>query len=258
MSSEALSEDEKLTFLNTAVSTMARYTFPFIGSVLKVESAEMGLHVGSALRLRLGRRRFLLSARHVFQEAGLPMAASAVRGSAPIELPGESCFEHEAMDIRADELPAAYPDLDGGFWPENAVDATDQMLATDYLFLHGFPAATSNSSALLGGVVSQSLPYGAMLRDDNLPSDMKAFQFAMDFDPANFRAPDGSSSDWVDPRGLSGSPIWRIGAGGGTVSEWRPSMCRLVGIVTQWRPDQKLIVATKVSAFWEALLSTRG
>ena len=255
MSPQPLTTDEKLDFVFNALRSMAPHTFPFIGSVLKVESPEMGLHVGSALRLRLGSRRLLLSARHVFQEAGERMAASAERGGAPIELPGKPCFEDEAMDIRADELPATYPELDGGFWRENAVDTTDQMLATDYLFLHGFPAAKSKSSALIGGVVSQSLPYGAMLRDDNLPSDMKAFQFAMDFDPANFRAPDGASGDWVDPRGLSGSPVWRIGAGGGAAAEWEPAKSKLVGIVTQWKPDEKLIVATKISAFWEALVS---
>lgn len=258
MNQESLTMDEKLAFLAQAVDRMATHTFPFVGSVLKVESSESGLHVGSGLRLQLGSRRLLLSARHVFQQAGSWTAASAVRGAAPIELPAAGCFENVEFDVRAVELPEEYPALEGGFWPESEVDATDTMLATDYLFLHGFPDARSKSSRLLGGVVSGSLAYGAMLREDGLPSDMGAFQFAMDFDPANFRAPDGTPADWIDPHGLSGSPVWRIGAGGSTASDWTPSRCRLVGIVTQWRPDEQLIVATKVSAFWATLSAASG
>jgi hypothetical protein len=256
MSPQPLTTDEKVAFVSKALEPMAKFTFPFIGSVLKVESSAMGLHVGSALRLQLGSHRLLLSAHHVFQEASPQMAASGLRGESPIMLPGTPFFEDEAMDVRADEVPATYPALDGGFWPQADVDATDQLLATDFLFVHGFPAARSGSLSLLGGVVSSSLPYGAMLRDDDLPSDLETFQFAVDFDPVNFQTTDGSPADWIDPHGLSGSPVWRIGAAGGTVSEWSPSKARLVGVITQWRPDEKLLVATKLSGFWSRLLKS--
>jgi hypothetical protein len=152
------------------------------------------------------------------------------------------------LDFQAYDAPPAYPLHDESFWPEAEVDTTDAALSSDFLFVHGFPGARSYSSSLLGGVVNRSLPYGVMRREDALPSDLKSFEFALDFDPANFRGPEGEGAEWLDPHGLSGSPVWRIGAEGESVASWTPRKCRLVGLVTKWKPDEKLLVATKLSA----------
>ena len=62
-----------------------------------------------------------------------------------------------------------------------------------------------------------------------------------------------ASEDVVDPHGLSGSPVWRIGVSGRSSRDWSPNDSLLVGIVTQWHPDEKVLIATsteKLPAIW--------
>ncbi len=84
-----------------------------------------------------------------------------------------------------------------------------------------------------------------MLREDDLPPDLSAHEFVMDFDPENFQALDGTSGEWLDPHGLSGSAVWRIGAAGVSINDWSPAMSELVGVVTRWDPSRKCLLATK-------------
>lgn len=142
-------------------------------------------------------------------------------------------------------LPGDYPATHGlEFWPSDRVDRDGAKLSTDYLFLHGFPGSQSYSSQLLQGVVSKSLPYGAMQRLDNLPPDLEPYQFAIEYAPAGMLTESGSPAEAVDPHGLSGSPVWRMGISGRTRSDWRLEDSLLVGVVTQWRPDENVLIAT--------------
>jgi hypothetical protein len=141
-----------------------------------------------------------------------------------------------------------YPSAELGFWSEARMDSEDERLSTDLLFLHGFPAVSSRFSAVDGGIVSRSFPYGVMLREDSLPVDIQGFQFAMDFDPENMLDPEGRRADWLEPSGLSGCPVWRIGASGRRADTWSPDRSLLVGVVTQWRSVERLLLATKCSA----------
>ncbi len=51
--------------------------------------------------------------------------------------------------------------------------------------------------------------------------------------------------------GLSGSPVWRLGASGRSTTEWTPEASRLVGIVTNWNPDHKVLIATSAARLLE-------
>ena len=86
-----------------------------------------------------------------------------------------------------------------------------------------------------------------MQRIDNLPDDLAPTQFAIEYDPAGMSDPAGTMQTPVDPHGLSGSPVWRIGASGRSAHLWEPDDSLLVGVVTQWRPDRNVLVATSVS-----------
>jgi hypothetical protein len=246
--------DEKLAFARRATERMAWYTHPFIASIVGVDdSSHLNPHVGSAVRLKSGDDRYLITAAHVLKTAVGRFGSAAVsaeRGAPPYPLPPDANCIDDDLDVALFRLPASYRAHKIDFWPLRRTDSDDAKLATDFLLVHGFPKARSNVAA--AGVFNRSLPYGVMLRDDDLPHDLRASQFAMDFDPANFVAPDGS--DWVDPEGLSGSPVWRIGATAIRARDWTPERSRLVGVVTQWKPDQKVIVATK----WEAIEKVLG
>lgn len=246
---------EKIRFVQSTMAPMAWHTYPYIAGVVAVEDAETGRHVGSALRIEAVGRHAILTAAHVIHEARARgrFAVTAVRGGPPFELQGAPDRVDDNLDVAAYFLPPDYPEDEIAFWPEGRVDPAEEALSTDYLFVHGFPDRRSLSSSLLGGLVKQSFPYGVMLRDDDLPPNMAPTQLAMDFDPANMFLPDGGQADWLDPHGLSGSPVWRIGASGQKVDAWKPELSLLVGVVTAWRPDEKLILATKIAPVLDLL-----
>ena len=246
--------DEKLKFVQSVMKPMAWHTYPQIAGVIAIESDQTGQHVGSALRLSLDGHRLIVTAAHVIQQArcGGRFAVSALRGQPPFELHGAPERTSEELDVAAYILPPEYPDDGIGFWPAERTDTTEEKWSTDYLFVHGFPGSRSRFSPLLGGLVKESLPYGVMLREDGLPADMSPCQFAMDFDPVNMPTPEGTSG-WLDPHGLSGSPVWRIGASGQSADDWQPERSLLVGMVTAWRPDEKLLLATKISPLLQVL-----
>lgn len=240
---------EKIRFVQSTIEPMAWHTYPHIAGIVAVEDEATGRHVGSALRLSLAGRRCIITAAHVIEQARREgrFAVSAVRGQPPFELHSAADRLDENLDVAATFLPPDYPDEGIAFWPAERVDTTEEKLSTDVLFVHGFPGVRARFTALLGGLVKQSFPYGVMLREDDLPDDMAPFQFAMDFDPANMIGPDGKQAEWLDPHGLSGSPVWRIGASGQKVDAWKPELSMLVGVVTAWRPDERLLLATKAS-----------
>jgi hypothetical protein len=116
--------------------------------------------------------------------------------------------ESARFDLEADLaiLPVDAEGVDD--WPLSGAPCEDELLSADFLFLHGYPQAGEGFFAPSRGVVSTTFPYGAMRREDDLPGDLQSFQFALDFDPANFRSPDGTVVDWLNPDGLSG-PTFR-------------------------------------------------
>ena len=175
-----------------------------------------GRHYGYGLRCKLNGRRAILTALHVIEEAKkepLGLAISTGYGERPYVVRGES------ISTRLPTWPSTfYPRIT--LVPTSAsgrpaqVDHLWDKLATDYLFLHGFPGKASYPSRLLGGVFSTSLPYGAMQRLEKLPPNLQPFQFAVEYDPAGMKNETGAARDLVDPHGLCGSPVWRIGVSG--------------------------------------------
>jgi len=65
------------------------------------------------------------------------------------------------------------------------------------------------------------------------------------FDVQTMRSGVPQSLGWIDPSGLRGSPVWRIGASGLSVDEWTPDRSLIVGVITHFRPAEKILVATR-------------
>src|SRR5205807_5862745 len=102
-------------------------------------------------------RRAILTALHVFEEAqkeSLGLALSTGYGEPPYVVHGPVYID-PIGDLAVYFLPDDYPCPDDRFWPSARIDHSLDKLATDYLFLHGFPGNTSYPSRLLGGVVSK-------------------------------------------------------------------------------------------------------
>ena len=194
----------------------------------------------------------MVTALHVIQSAvdefPLGFSLSTGYGRKPFVVSGPIHFEPMA-DLAVYFFPEDYPhDVEGiAFWPEDHIQRSTERISTDYLFVHGFPQARSKFLSLFQGVASRSLPYGVMQRLEGLPQDLQPFQFAVDFDPANMHLPQGGIAEFIDPHGLSGSPVWRIGISGRSAADWKPELSRVIGFVTQWRPTERLLLTSSAS-----------
>jgi len=227
----------KLAFLrNEALPRMAEATFPYVASIFRVLDPQTGVHEGTALRCILSGRRCLATALHVLEGAAggaAGIAVSAGYGRPPHWIEGPIYFNRVA-DVAILALPDDYPDDLGllRFWPEASTEPASSLRFSDYLFVHGFPCELSKAVPL--GVANRSFPYGAMemLESDGLPSSLEPGQFGIHFGLQGIPGILSEALPWVtNPKGLSGSPVWRLGLSGRTKSSWSPEDCRLVGVV---------------------------
>jgi hypothetical protein len=252
---------KKEQFVLSTIPRMAEYTFPFITSVFGVKDETTGEHLGSGLRCILNGRRTIVTALHVIKEAekyAKGGAVSAGYGLTPIPIRDRVyCLQDE--DIAIYPVPDDYPHKQNGvdFWTEERIARSDERLSSDYLFGHGFPQSRSQFFRIVAqGVANKSLPFGTMQRLENLPGEIGPNQFALDFDPGNMSNASSGSEFAIDPHGLCGSPVWRIGVSGHSAADWKPEWSLVVGFLTQWRPDDKLLIATRASqllAHWRVL-----
>ncbi len=241
--------DHLRQFLNHAVQEMAQYTFPYITSIVGVLNEEEGEHLGSGLRcLREGRRAFV-TAPHVILKAMSEQypcfAVSTGYGLPPFQISGTLDVDL-AGDLAICFLPSDYPEHDGiQYWPENRIETENTSLATDYLFAHGFPGEQSRFLRLFQGLVNKSFPYGAMQRLEE-SDNLSAFQFALDYQPSSIQNQAGNQV-FINPHGMSGSPVWRIGISGRSLAGWSVEDSLLVGFLTHWREDTQLLIATEAA-----------
>ena len=244
---------EKIRFALSAIRPMAQMTFPYLAGVFGIlDEGGKGILVGSALRCVLLGRKALITSFHVIDQCGF--AISAGRGAPPYVIQDDIYFE-ERSDLAIYFLPADFPDTPAlSYWPEQRIDRIGDRIQTDYLFLHGFPGGRTDLSTTANGIVSPSLPYGCMQRLHDLPSDLKSFEFAVEFDPDGMATKEVEGM--IDPHRLSGSPIWRIGASGRAAKDWSADWSLLVGIVTQWRPREKILVATMAKEIFGIIQQT--
>ncbi len=243
--------DQLRLFLNRAVQKMAEYTFPYITSIVGVLSEEEGEHLGSGLRCMYGGRRAFVTAHHVIQKAAQgqyqSLAVSVGYALPPMQITWDLEID-QAGDLAICYLPIDFQEQGPvQYWPENKIDQNNNSLdkASDYLFTHGFPGGKSRFVRSFDGLVNKSLPYGAMQRTDE-SDHLEAFQFALDYQPS-FMRDEAGNPVIVDPHGMSGSPVWRIGISGRSLLEWSVEDSLLVGFLTRWQDNKGLLVATEAS-----------
>lgn len=251
-----IAAEDAIRFVAGTVQPMAEHTFSFISSIIGIERENEGVHIGTAFRLAVGHRKALVTALHVFEDARaarLGAGYTIARGGPPARLPETPALSDVKTDLAVFFLPEAQSAVseDAGFWPAESCDPNRMAREHDYLFLHGFPG--EQARFVFGGLHRRSLPYGVMERDDDLPLDAAAHEFAMDYDPNNMRLPNGGQASLVLPPGLSGSPVWRIGAYQRDAKFWTPTDAMLVGIVSRWNHEKKVLLATNVAQLQDLL-----
>ena len=142
---------------------MAEYTFPYLTSVIGVRDEVSGEHIGSGLRCVLDGRRAIITAMHVV-ETGKQypggFAVSTGYASRPYRVHGQvQCNQTGdlALYYLPDDFPFSNPDI--AFWPQEMIEPSSDRLSTDYLFVHGFPAARSQFFQIVQGDASKSRPF---------------------------------------------------------------------------------------------------
>lgn len=245
---------DPVEFVLSTMRPMAEYTFPYITSIVGVTDAEQGDHIGSGFRCMWRGRPCLVTVKHVVDEASqyaLGPGFVAERGAAPRLLRDVRCDTQGSTDLAVYFLPDTLRGGDLLFWPEARIEESAEQRSKDYLFLHGFPG--NRSRFLFEGLHNKSLPYGVMQREDDLPSNTQPHEFAMDYDPGNMLLDLGGSADFVEPPGLSGCPVFRIGASGIAPEQWSPERSMIVGVVTRWNHEKRVLLATGAGSLLELL-----
>jgi hypothetical protein len=244
----------KEQFILDSIKPMAQYTFAFITSVVGIIDQHQGRHVGSGLRAIWKGRRVVMTARHVIEEAVKTRGFALATGYGKSPYVAHGPIDCDLVgDLAIYYLPDDFPDSapEKQFWPEDRIQCSTERLTTDFLFVHGFPRVRSRFLHRVTGVASRSLPYGAMQRTEPLKQALEAHQFAIEFDPSGMRNIERDQEDFIDPDGLSGSPVWRIGISGKSRAEWSPALSLVVGFVTQWRQDERVLIATSAARLSE-------
>lgn len=251
-----LEQEEKLEFVKNATGQMAQATFKYICSVASVESSEIGRFVGTGFRIVHKDRRWLVTAAHVVDQANTngSLAVTHTRGEPPVVLTTSPLFDR-IHDVAVYPLPDEFDGLDA--WPLAHLDSEKAHLREDFLFAHGFPGQSARFTPLLNALMAKSLPLGAMMREDDLPTDLALSQFALDYEPTNLQSVGDAPDPWQRPHGLSGSPVWRIGLLESGADDWDPSQAQLGGILTQWRPKEHLLVGSLASCLSQLLSDDR-
>ncbi len=241
-----LTYNEKIALVTRVTLELAKFTHPFLSRVIGgVAAPQGGRAIGSGVRVVAGGKHFLLTAASV---------VDAARSEQPVAFGGRddgSASVTESLDavrVLSGTDVAAVPlaDDDGLFWPLGGTTEEEWALSEDFLFLHGYPLDPSTPRIGPGDLSTTSFPFGSMRREDNLPDGMEPFQIAIDFDLANLRSSNGRTLEWMNPRQLFGAPLWRAGLARADAETWEPARAHLVGIITQWRPDERLLIASRL------------
>jgi len=235
-------------FVRSTVEPMAQATFPFLSSIVGIVNETEGEYVGSGFRCILAGRRCLVTAAHVIEQASaFPLGGgfTMTRGAPPRRLsstPDRSDASRDLAVYFLGDEEDGLEDQDIRFLSGSSIDPAEDERSRDYLFVHGFPGRRARF--VYSELHMRSLPYGVMERDDDLPADMRSFEFAMDYDPNEMLALTGGQAEFVLADGLSGSPVFRIGANQGMPDEWNPGRAMLVGVITRWNHEKRVLLAT--------------
>ena len=246
-----MTHQEKVDFVLSTLRPLAEATFPFLSSIVGITDGQSAKHVGSGFYCRSRSRRVLVTSAHVLDDAAqFPRyGISAGFGVPPFVLPkGSVSWTDAEADLAVLALPPAFepPPDQKSFLDEDRIDPDVEHRYRDYLFAHGFPGSRSRFfpfEEFGKGIHSKSLPVGAMQRDPPIPGN-RPFQFAMHYEPERGIAGEPGGETWLDPHGMSGSPVFRIGGVDAPIASWTPARGRLVGVVTRWDRENQALVAT--------------
>jgi hypothetical protein len=236
----------------------AKHLSNFICPIYRPKTATEPELIGTGVFLAIGNRKFVLTAGHVFGPPGQGhhqlLIPSHTTGNLT-ELVGIHVRSKTNQDPRADDTnDVGIVLLEDGLAQQVATDAFVSLELVDvddigdflraYVAM-GFPWRVSPRVCRRSKVARATIfNYASELlkheRWCNLGLTPRS-HFLLRYAKRHSRNESGRDMTAPDPHGMSGGPLWRI-----EVSEGRPTACRLVGIVIEWRKECGGLLAVRM------------
>lgn len=238
---------------------------PAVRPIFTVDGRERPDAHGSCVLLRVGDRHFALSAAHVFDSmeenelyiAGETHLLSLPRNWYGTPMPASGKREDDKIDVAFLEVPdSVVAEMGNCLWlaPENLVRPGGTHATRLYCTI-GYPVRRSRVRSAALSVAAPADSYAGVSVDD--PAVFAHLGLSpnthilISFDREKIISPHGVRVPTVKPYGKSGGGLWRFDS---LVAPGIPALANpLVGILTEWRRDEKLMVATRIELYVAAL-----
>jgi len=136
--------------------------------------------------------------------------------------------------------------------PLAAIPKRTPDLAGEILYVQGFPGTQSRFVRAFGGIVSRPFSFVATEEPCSCSWFDPAIHVAIGY-PVEGLSETGQPADFPAPRGLSGSALWRTNVRS-RGSTWSVNDAEMVGVLTDWDPDSRTLIAVRLEYGWTLLL----
>lgn len=227
-------------------------------SIAGIVSEDEGTFQGTGTIVELKGQILLVTAEHVVSQietAGYKGVAFSNGNAKSYARAPYPFTKSRDLDVAFVRIPRPeQPDSDRVPCPEHLIATSAAGVENDLLFIRGFPGKFSRFFKISQGIVSETLPFGSGPGTPKWPHFDPSVHFAIDYDPKNNEASDGSFADLPDPHGLSGAVVWNTRKAE-LREKWTPNDARIAGIVQRWDQDGQCLIATKIEKIFPFLVS---
>lgn len=235
---------------------MKAYTASFLAPVYGAVDEQSGDLVGTGTFVRTGKGVFLLTAAHVAKKVETEYIAAGHSVG-----PAGRLVQFSSKFTRDDGLDVAVVHIDestlnqGQRRAVNLADAAgcSTSIDNDLLFIHGFPGEKSRFFAMLGGVLSTTLPYSTCIGTSAYSWFDTNLHVAAEYHPDGAENLTDKVVALPDAHGLSGTALWTT-CSAENVGEWAPEKARIVAVIHNWDQAAHSLVGTRIERVMEFLV----
>ncbi len=240
--------DPQLEDAKSTVHRLQRYACQFVCPLYRVRATGETALVGTGLAVAIDNATLLLTCEHVI--APIVAEQSVV---ACADQPQERPVQVTEWQMAAEPVDLAVAKLPLDFFSGTRV--TPLPLArirqsspnSQKRFIQGWPCVRSRALPSVTRVVSSPLSYLTVVRESESSRYLPTRHFAVDYQADKMQDAEGRRIGFIDPAGLSGSPVWEVAE---TTEQLR--QISVVGVVFLFNEEGSLI-AVRCEEIWAFL-----
>jgi hypothetical protein len=187
----------------------------------------------------------IVTARHVVTEARdiARIGFSRDNGAKCVRPKGDWTLPTQSVDLACATLwPGALDCCPKSILPKARLAQSSDQVENDVLFVHGFPGR--KSFAIASGLMLKSHGLATAILLPPLENSFSP-RFLIAYSSDGIHKSDGSPGDCPEPRGMSGSPVWRANWTGNP-STWNAGMATVVGVAVEWSQEYPALVVEPI------------